>query len=176
MSDRTPGDKAGEGANQGAKRPAMPRSELIRRLADAYPIHPPARHCRGCGDFLRRDRGRAGARRVVSSCEVSAPSRPRQGEHAAPATREPAPPSRLGQEIIWFSTPAGRCTSASTLVPRRGRAGRLARSIIGNGPARAGVRVLGPVLTALSYEGRGTMTDRPARYPSRACHFAGRPC
>ena len=41
MSDRTPGDKAGEGANQGAKRPVMLRPELIRRLAAAYPsIHP----------------------------------------------------------------------------------------------------------------------------------------
>ena len=37
MSDRTPGDKAGEGA----KRPVMLRPELIRRLAAAYPsIHP----------------------------------------------------------------------------------------------------------------------------------------
>ena len=36
MSDRTPDDKAGEGA----KRPVMTRSELIRRLADANPtIH-----------------------------------------------------------------------------------------------------------------------------------------
>jgi DNA-binding protein len=119
MSDRTPGDKASEGA----KRPAMTRSELIRRLADAYPVI----HRRDIAAsveifFAEIAAGLARGERV--ECEVSALSRPRQGEHAVPVTPGPAPPSRLGQEIIWFSTPVSGCAPTSTLVPQRGRAGR----------------------------------------------------
>jgi len=79
MSDRTPGDKASEGA----KRPAMTRSELIRRLADAYPVI----HRRDIAAsveifFAEIAAGLARGERV--ECEVSALSRPRQGEHAVP--------------------------------------------------------------------------------------------